>query len=226
MTVPTFQEPPQEPQEPVQTPQAPKPGPPAHPDPQAPSEPVMGPNGFPLNTPWRQMEKDHQVAYWVHQGTKHQEELARAQAKLQEIEPKAAQFDALSEASKSDLERERDAARAEAESLRRAAAEAKVSFGTQLVETKLEAAATGKGMTPADLKTLAGDLTRFLADDGVNGEAVDTFLSALPDKPAEQPQNPLRRDLGGGNRAPAKADGLQVGEELYAQRHRKRTPTA
>jgi hypothetical protein len=222
VTAPTFQEPPQTPQEPTQAPPTPTPAPP--PDP-APKTTEIGPHGFPTNTPWRQMEKDHQVAYWVYQGTKHQEELARAQSKLQEIEPKAAQFDALSEASKSEIERERDAARAEAESLRQAALEAKRSFGTQLVETKLAAAAPAKGMEPAALKTLAGDLTRFLSDDGVNTEAVDTFLSALPDKPVEQPRHG-RGDLGAGNRGTAKTSGLQAGADLWEQRHPKRKTSA
>jgi hypothetical protein len=222
VTVPIFQEPPPPPQEPAQAPATPTPAPP--PDP-APKTAEIGPHGFPINTPWRQMEKDHQVAYWVHQGTKHQEELARAQSKLQEIEPKAAQFDALSEASKSELERERDAARAEAETLRKAAEDDRRKFGTQLVETKLAAAAPAKGMEAAALKALAGDLTRFLSDDGVNTEAVDTFLSALPDKPVEQPRHG-RGDLGAGNRGTAKTSGLQAGADLWEQRHPKRKTSA
>jgi hypothetical protein len=187
--------------------------------------PKMGPNGFPLNTPWRQMTPEQQVSYHLYQSRKHEDALKAERARNADLAAKAQQFDALSEASKSELERERDAAKAEAEALRQAALEAKRSFGTQLVETKLAAAAPAKGMDPAALKTLAGDLTRFLSDDGVNTEAVDTFLSALPDKPVEQPRHG-RGDLGAGNRGTAKTSGLQAGADLWEQRHPKRKTSA
>jgi hypothetical protein len=209
---------------------APKPEPPKQPDsPALNGNPEPGPDGFAPETPWRSLPPEQQAAYWRHQAKKWESDAKKKSDELAQVSPEAQQFRALTEASKTDLERERDAAIAQVETLKQQAAEAKRTFGVQLVETRLSAAADGKGMTAAALKTLAGDMTRFLGDDGVNGDAVDEFLAALPDKAAEpqQPEQPRGRvSLGAGNRAPGKQDPLDVGASRYEARHGKRKTSA
>lgn len=183
----------------------------------------VGPDGFPLNTPWRQMEPAEQVLYWQHQSKRHERSAKTVQSDLAAAKAKADQFDALDEASKTDQQREVDRltkALADAQAERETTQK---KFGEQLVETRLAAAADAKGMTAASLKTLAGDLSRFLGAEGMDPEAVDTFLAALPDKPEGDKRS--RPDLGGGARTPARVSGLQAGADLFNARHpQKPTP--
>jgi hypothetical protein len=191
-----------------------------------PQQPQVGPNGFPLNVKPEEMTAEQAAAYWRHEARRQQDFNKANSKKLKELEPKAQQYDALAEASRSEAERAADQARADGEKAGRAAAlaEARETFGAEVVDAKLSAAAERKGMTVDQLKTIAGDPNRFLGDEGVNNDAIADFLAALPDKvdaPAvETPRAPVR-DIGGGQRTGAKPDAVASGQAGFASRHTK-----
>jgi hypothetical protein len=204
----------------------PAPAPPAAP----PAPPVAGalaaagPNGFPENTPVAEMTDAQRASYYAHYNRRDRAELERVQAELAAAKPLADQFAALEAASKSEAEKAIEAARKDGEKAGREAAEAaaRTTYGTQLVQARLDAALTAKGLTAEQMTALAGDGSRFIGATGVDAAALDAFLAALPDKPTGPAGPP---DLGGGRRTPVTAGGLQAGADLYASRHPKRTTT-
>ena len=195
------------------------------------SEVKIGPNGFPLNTPWREMSPEHQAAYWQHQAKKHETEAKTNKSRLAELEPKAAQFEALAEASKSDAERAveeaekrgREAGRAEAAEMARS------TFGARLVEAEFVASLVGR-MDRAAVSTIVSKLNvaAFLDEAGtVNTEAVNEYVAAMP-MPAQQTAtatsvgNGAARAIGQGARPNQKTGaGLDAGAALWESRHSK-----
>ncbi len=183
------------------------------------------PNGYPENTPWRQMEPAEQVLYWQHHARTHEDALKVERTKNAELAPLAEQKRAADELNKTDAQREIDRLTAENATLAKQRADDRKEFGTGLVESRLSAAAEGKGKTLAQMKTIAGNLDRFLNDGAVNGEAVDSFLAELPDKAPEQNLG-SRNLLGAGRQQSATLSGPAAGAELFAQRHTKKPPLA
>jgi hypothetical protein len=195
--------------------------------PPAPVMPTMGPNGFPLDTKPADMEPGQQAAYWQHRARQQEDNNKANAARIKELEPLAAQIKALEEASQTEAEKAVKAAQATGEKLGRdaALAEARKTYGGQLVTARLESAAAGKGMTPDALKTLAGDATRFLGDEGVDTAGLDAFLAALPDKSTTAPPH-VRPGLGGGSRPGVTATGTSHGADLWAETHKKKPTPA
>jgi hypothetical protein len=184
----------------------------------------VGPNGYPLNMKPAEMAPEHRAAYYKHEMRRAQDANKSNAARMRELEEKASQWDALDEASKSEQQREVDRLARELQAAKAAADEQRRTFGAQLVSTKLSAAAASKGMTPDALTTLAGDPSRFLADGGVDDEALDAFLAALPNAQPAQSAPLAPSSLGGGRRTEAKASGLAAGAALFEQIHKKRPP--
>jgi hypothetical protein len=149
---------------------------------------------------------------------------ARAlRARVKELEKYEATVRDLEEASRTEAEKAVRKAQADGERAGREAAlaEARKTYGSQLVAVRLEAAADAKGMTAEQMLVAAGDLSRFLGDEGVDGDALTQFLGALPDKPATAVPSPLTPGAFGGGRreaAPAKS-----GADLYHELHPQRT---
>lgn len=85
--------------------------------PQQQSGSVVGPNGFPENTPWRDMAPEQQVAYWQYQSKKHESRAAQAadydQVKAERDELKARTQTAEEKA----LEEAREEARRQGENI-------------------------------------------------------------------------------------------------------------
>lgn len=196
-------------------------------------EPQVGPDGFPADTPWRDMRPEHQAAYWRHQAKSHEREKKAAWAERDSLKPKAEKFEALGQADQDEKDRQIAALNQQIEAANNARAAERVKHAGELVTARLSAAADKKGMSAQALLTLAGRPERFLGDEGVDTEAVDDFLAALPDKDtssgaqddeAQQRGQVRRLSLGGGPRGGAKPDGLQQGEDLYASRHKRKPP--
>jgi hypothetical protein len=182
-------------------------------------EPRNGPHGFPENTPLAQMSGDQREAYWKHYARQHEAASKAKDDELEALRPKATQLDALLESTKTDHERAIEAAREEATKAAREAAlaEARKTYGTQLVQVRLDAARTAKGLTAEAMAALVIDPARFVGDSGVNEEALTAFLDAIPTATAVTPP----RDLGAG-RTPAPAtSGIAAGAALYEQRKAK-----
>lgn len=171
--------------------------------------PKMGPDGFPLETPWREMQPEQQVAYFRHVNKENERKLAEARREAAALKPKAEQFDALDEASKTEAQREIDRLKAENEQIKAAQAEAVRGFGLDLAEQKLAAVAPDKGLDLAGMKRIAGSLERFLNADGkLDEDALQDFLTIIPDRGEGGHQAPAPRNgLGGGQRkAPIVSD--------------------
>lgn len=188
--------------------------------------PTLGPHGFPTGTPWRQMAPEHQAAYWRHQSRSTEDKLKAERAEATALREKAAQFDALDEASKTDAQREIDSLRAANEQLKADQARQVREFGQQLVTGRLAAVAPDKGLDVDAMTRIAGDLGRFLGEDGsLDEDSLTDFLALIPDRKSdagqqEQQDQRQRNGLGGGRRGPAPSTS---GADLYAQRHKKTT---
>lgn len=205
-------------------PPAPAPVPPPAPD--KPAEPAMGPNGYPLDTKPEAMTPEARANYWQHR-SRENETTAKANAKrIKELEPAAAQIQALEEASRTEAERAAIKAREDGEKAGREAADAAAldKFAPRLVGAEFRAQLAGR-MTAEQIATLVGGLNvrGFLTDEGEpDAEKVAAFVAAIPTVTAGAAQPVARVDLGAGRRDAAKPDGLQQGEDLYASRHKKK----
>lgn len=128
--------------------------------------PAVNEHGFPDNTPWTQMTPEQQVAYWRHQSRRH-EDRVRSMGDYDALKAKAAEHDALVEASKTEQERAVDEAR------RAGRAEAMAKVGDKLVEAALRSAALGR-VPEAALETLLENLDRRRFMTGGDEPTVDT----------------------------------------------------
>lgn len=149
---------------------------------QAPATGTGSPDGFPPNTPWRDMQPAEQVAYWQHQARKH-EQRVREQGDYDQLRQKAEQYEALVAASQTEHER------AVAEARRHGHAEALAAAGGQLVEQWLRAAAAGRLGEESVNALLAGlDRQRFLtAQGGVDTDKVYALVNSVAPPPASAP---------------------------------------
>jgi len=220
--------PPTAPQGQPQNPPVPTPPPDPQRQPPAQQGQQNSPNGYPENTPLAEMTSEQRERYWQFHARKHEGRANAALAENAALKPKADQFDALEEASRTEAEkavtaaeqRGRDAGRTEAE----AAAVAK--YGAALVQARFESVLAGR-LTPEQVSTLVGGLnvSAFLADDGLPDTAkITDYAAAIPAPAAPQTPPPTPpRDLGGGRTTPPPATGTAAGRALYEERTKKRT---
>ncbi|MGH8876782.1 MAG: hypothetical protein ACRD0P_05470 [Stackebrandtia sp.] len=154
--------------------------------------------GFPEKTPVTEMTPEQQVAYWKDKARKH-ESRASAQSDYEALKQKANEFDKLTEAQKSDLERlqsDADKYKSEAEKLQ-----------SQVLKRDV---ADAKGLPKGWASRLVGDTQAELEADA------DNLLADL--KPATKP-DPDQGARGKGKPQPT----VSSGRDLYAQRKHKTT---
>jgi hypothetical protein len=205
--------------EPEKKPDAPKPGSPA---PKAqepagdPEKPAEGPHGYPEGTPVAEMTDRQAAAYWRHQSRRHEDARKSAQSELAAVKPKADQYDALAEASKSEQERAVESAKTEAANT--AKAEAAVALAGQRLQGLLMA--RGKSEDEADAIVDDVNVAKYVKDGQVDKDALRSAADRLAPKVETPPAKPA--DLGQGNRGDAGKTGVDAGRSLYADRHPKR----
>lgn len=181
---------------------------------------------FPPNTPVAEMNDKQAAAYWKFQSRKH-ETTAKSRADYEALKAKAAQYDALEQASKTEHERALDDAKKEAKAEGEAAAA--MALLPQLVKAEFKAAAAGRIVDAEgrlDTKRLDAlleplDMSRFVTD---NGEVDTAKVLAFVDTAA--PTNGKANgfpDLGQGRRQGAPEPSVASGQALYDQRHKKQT---
>lgn len=140
--------------------------------PDGPSVPAPD-KGFPDNTPVVEMSAEQQIAYWMHKARKHEDRVkALNPNEIEQLRTKAAEFDKLTDAQKSEVEK----ARERAEAAERKAAE----IETRAIRAEVAAA---KGV-PVEL--LAGTTKEEME------AAADKLLAFRGQKPPA--------DFGGGDR--------------------------
>lgn len=141
--------------------------------------------GYPPNTPWRDMTAPQQAAYWMAQSKKH-EGRVNAMSDYESLKDKAAQYDALADASRTEQERAVETARAEgkAAGLQEAA--------PRLVRAEFRHAAKGR-ITDAARDAFLEDLdfSKYLTDKGEVDEAkvaarIDAIAPKEPTRPTVQ----------------------------------------
>jgi hypothetical protein len=154
--------------------------------------------GFPEKTPLTQMTPDEQIAYWKDKARKH-ETRASSQSDYEALKQKATEFDKLTEAQKSDLERlqgDAEKYKGEAEKLQ-----------GQLLRRDV---AESKGLPAGWASRLVGTTQQELEADA------DKLMADL--KPVTKP-DPDQGPRGKGNTKPTVASG----RDLYADKHKKTT---
>jgi hypothetical protein len=161
---------------------------------------------FPANTPVAEMTAAEQANYWKAQARRH-ETANKKKSDYDDLKKKAAEYDRLADASKTDQEKAVETARKEGADAARAE--------TQAAETKalrLEVA-LDKALPKALALRLQGDTREELEADA------DELLKLIPkaaDKQADEDTSEKRSDLGQGKRTPANAkSGLEAGAEIY-----------
>jgi hypothetical protein len=182
---------------------------------------------FPPNTPVAEMTDKQAAAYWKHQSRRH-ETTAKGRADYDALKAKAAQYDALEQASKTEHERALDEAKKEAKAEGEAAAA--TALRPHLVRAEFKAAAAGRIVDAEgrlDSKRLDAlldplDMSRFLTDAGeVDTAKVLAFIdTAAPKQDGKRTGFP---DLGQGRRQGAPSPSVASGQALYEQRHKKQT---
>jgi hypothetical protein len=177
-----------------------------------------GDHGFPAGTPVAEMTEKQQAAYWKFQSRKHE---ARAEARkdYDDVKAKAAQYDALAAASKTEQERAVEAAKDEASQTARAEERAKAAV--RLVDAEMRATAAVKGVDGEKLKVVLEplDRTKFLDSEGeVDTDKVVAFIAGIA--PSDTGKNGRFPDLGQGRR---EGDGgkpsLEAGRDRWRSRH-------
>lgn len=127
-------------------------------------------------------------------------EARQLRERLKALEPKAAEFDKLDEARKSDLEKAQEAASK--------AAERTASLLKQVATSEIKALAVTAFADPEDAIAFLGDPTKFVGDDGsVDADAIKTDLADLLQRkphlarqtePGMPEPNPAQGGSGGG----------------------------
>lgn len=239
--------PPQQ-QAPVPAPQTPAPAQPPAAGQNTP--PAQGDQGFPANTPWREMKPEEQVAYWQHQSRKHEQRVSQM-SDYEQLRTQAADYQRHLEANQTEHQR------AITEAHRQGATEALAQANGQLVDQWVRAAAVGR-LAPESVDALLANLNRqaFVTSGAVDTDKVWGFVSSLtgapgqsvPQPPAsaqaphlvqqqsyqlpaqQQPQvlqpvgPPRTPDFGQGQPPAPKASGLEAGRLLAQQRFAKNNP--
>jgi hypothetical protein len=185
--------------------------PPVVPPAPAPPPPVTGDPGFPADTPVADMTDKQQAAYWKHQSRKH-ENTVKTRADYDAVKAKAAQFDQLEAASRTEQERAIEAAKAEArqEALREAA--------PRMVSAEFRAAAKGV-LTAEQVTTLLEDLdlNKYLTDKGeVDVVKVEKKVTAFA--PTGGGAGSGRTDMGQGRRPNGTVSKASAGVEEARRR--------
>lgn len=207
-------------------PPAPPTAPPA-PAPPAPAPAGVGPNGYPEGKPLAEMTDREQAAYWRHHARKHEDASKAKDTEIAALKPRADQYAALEEASRSEAERAVAAAEQRGRDEGRTAAqqEALTKYGAALVQARFESVLAGR-LTPKQVATLVGGLNvaGFLGADGLPDAArISEYAAAIPAAPDAPGGGVKPPDLGGGRTAPPPTTGVEAGRALYAARHPKRT---
>lgn len=237
--------PPQQPPAPAPQPPAPAPAPAGQPN-----QPAQGENGFPPNTPWRDMKPDEQVAYWQFQSRKH-EQRVQQMGDYEQLRAQAAEYQQHLAANQTEHQR------AIADAHRQGATEALAQANSQLVDQWVRAAAAGR-LHQESVDALLAGLNRaaFVTNGAVDTDRVWSFVSSLtgapgqsvPQPPApasaqpqqqQQPvvqQQPLFQpiaapagptgapDFGQGQPPAPRPSGLEAGRLLARERFAKSTP--
>lgn len=173
---------------------------------------------FPANTPVKDMTPDQQAAYHLHQARKHENRVKSfGEWTPEKIRALEQERDQLKTSGQSDADKAIEAAREEGRTEVRAQLN-KVN-ATHALEKALE------GRVPTASALLGLDVTRFVVNGQVDGDAISKWVddnSAEAPKGTQQKRNP---DNGQGNRGDAGGSGKSVsaGRDLFADRRKKTT---
>lgn len=187
------------------------------PKPPAPADPPPKPDkGFPEGTPLAEMSAEQQVAYWKDEARKH-EDTVKSLGNIDDLKARAAQFDALAEASKTEHERAIEEARSAG------LAEGYASSLPDLFAAKFEAAAAGRLTDERIAEMLpALNVDHFLNDEGVIDTAkVRSYVDGIAPATGNQ-QRGGPSPHGQGNRPSSATPSAASGRALYAQLHPKK----
>jgi len=197
--------------------------PPADPPAPTPTPPATGANGFPENTPVKDMTAEQQAAYHQHHARKHE---GRSKEKDGEIADLRRQLEEAKKGPKSDADKAIDE--------RVAAALAPLTV--DLVSARIEAAVARRGIDTASVQPLIDglDFGKFLTDGKPDATRIAAWAEALPAPATGTPtapgapqrpatgQFPQGRGSGG---APTGAQGLAAGAAAYeADKGKPKTP--
>lgn len=184
-------------------------------------EPKLNEHGFPDKTPWKDMQPEHQAAYWRHQAKRH-ESRANAAGDYDQVK---AERDRLKAEKQSPDEKAAEEARTQAEQAARADERAKLA--PRLVAAEFKAVGAGK-VPAAQLASLVAGAhaPKFLTSDGeVDTDKVTEFLEPfMQDDDGDGGSNGKKQwpDMGQGRRPGGKASGVGAGRDLYSDRHAKK----
>lgn len=171
-------------------------------------------DGFPANTPLKDMTAEQQAAYWKHKARKHE---ARASAAADYDDIKA-ERDRLKQATMTDDQKTIEQARNEAADAARVEERSKL-LG-QVVKAELRGALTAKKIEAARINAALGpiDTRYFLTDSGeVDTDKVAEYADGFAPAGTQWP------DTGQGKRGfNGSAKGVDAGRDLYRDRHTKK----
>lgn len=175
--------------------------------------PVESPEGYPANTPIKDMTVEQQASYWKSMARKH-EDSAKARADYEQIK---SERDQLKASTMSADEKALETAKNEAfENGKKAGA---AEFAPRIVKAELGGALRARGLDNDRVQALIGPLDHsyFLTDSGeVDAVKVSEYANGFGQGGNQWP------DMGQGKRgdnAPAK--GVGAGRDLFAERHGK-----
>lgn len=178
---------------------------------------TTGVNGFPENTPIKDMTDAEQAAYWKHQSRKHENQWKNLSTQNEELREKAAKWDEQVEASKSEAEKAVEQARAEGREA------ALAEMGARLARTELSTALKLRGLPEEMVDAVVSplNLTEFLTNDReVDAGKVSAYAEQFGTQVSSVPRQPA---TGQGTTTPAKRGrGVQSGRDLYASRHKSK----
>jgi len=127
--------------------------------------------GFPEGRPWQEMTLQEQVAYWQNSSRRHENRAQRnTPDHIAELERKASEYDALTAASQTDVQRTEERVRNEMSA----------QFAQREVEWAIRAA-VGPRLTEEQLAAHLGPLNRswFLTDGQVDTAKVNQYAASL-----------------------------------------------
>lgn len=200
-------------------PDDPKPDPPK-PDPPKPDPDDDDPDhlGFPKDTPLSEMTVGQREAYWKHKARKH-ERTVKERDDYDDLKRKAAEFDKLEKASRTENEQKVEDAKEQAR------IDVLKKTIPALVRAEMRAAAAGRiedDKLDAVIEPL--DMSKFLNDKGdeVDTDKVKKFIDGIAPTDGKGGGGG-RRDLGQGRRGGGgKASGVDAGRELFESKRKSR----
>lgn len=175
------------------------------------AKPDAGTNdqGFPENTPWRDMTLGEQVEYWKANARKH-EQNNKAMSDYAELKAKA---EKLAEIEQANMTEQEKAVTAAAKEAREATLK---EVGARLVDAQFTVAAAGRMDAERLSALLEGvDRTRFMKDDGsADADRVKAFVDSVAPAAKQQEQH---HEFGQGSRQGSAAPSVEAGMALYKQ---------